>query len=237
MWGRLRKKNYVLVKCDPITLDVGGDLRLDDPVHVTLDVECAIQHDKSNPAVAVHSTPKHHTPSVPLVLFSNADVGITLTSAMPPPDLSIPMRETKPGLIGKKKCSQLLACQLSITQWSLAARRCLFRWGPWCGRRTRSVNRLRRLRMVCVDIWALWRPRASATVLVDGLHRSHSYANPVMVWFLEVAHYVVGSRCSQSLLGDVSIIELLCVAHWHIWRHLQSSSWHAGYPMSSLCQR
>ena len=134
MWGRLRKKNYVLVKCDPITLDVGGDLRLDDPVHVTLDVECAIQHDKSNPAVAVHSTPKHHTPSVPLVLFSNADVGITLTSAMLPPDLSIPMRETKPGLIGKKKmfsiagmstvhhpvepCSTPLPIQVGALMWA-----------------------------------------------------------------------------------------------------------------------
>ena len=31
-------------------------------------------------------------------------------------------------------------------------------------------------------------------------------------------------RWSQSLLGDVSTTELLFVAHWNVWRHLQSSS-------------
>ena len=29
------------------------------------------------------------------------------------------------------------------------------------------------------------------------------HANPVVVWFLEVAHYVDASRCSQYLTGDV----------------------------------
>ena len=46
-------------------------------------------------------------------------------------------------------------------------------WGPTpYGRRARSVNRLIWLRMVCVYIRALWRPGASATVLVDSLHWS-----------------------------------------------------------------
>ena len=57
-----------------------------------------------------------------------------------------------------------------VTRWSLAARHCLFRMGLWCGRRECSVNRLRWLRMVSVDILSLWRPGVSATVLVDGLH-------------------------------------------------------------------
>ena len=46
----------------------------------------------------------------------------------------------------------------TAVQWSLAARHCLFRMGPRYRRRTCSVNRLRWLRMVCVNIRALWRP-------------------------------------------------------------------------------
>ena len=60
----------------------------------------------------------------------------------------------------------------TVTQWSLVARRGLFRMGPRYGRRACSVNRLRWLRMVCVDIRPSWRPSVSATVLVDGFHWS-----------------------------------------------------------------
>ena len=62
----------------------------------------------------------------------------------------------------------------TINQWSLVARRCLFRMGPRSGRRAHSVNRLRWSCFVCVDIWVLWRPVFfSVTVLVDSLHWSH----------------------------------------------------------------
>ena len=61
----------------------------------------------------------------------------------------------------------------TVTQWSLAACRCLFRMGHQYGRWARGVNRLRWLRMVCVDIRPLWRPGFPTTVPVDGLHWSH----------------------------------------------------------------
>ena len=47
------------------------------------------------------------------------------------------------------------------------------------GRRAGSVNRLRWLRMVFVDIPPLWRIGVSATVLVDGLHWSHGCLRPI----------------------------------------------------------
>ena len=46
----------------------------------------------------------------------------------------------------------------TVNQWSFVARRCLFRMRPRYCRRVCSVNRLRWLRVVCVDIRALWRP-------------------------------------------------------------------------------
>ena len=96
----------------------------------------------------------------------------------------------------------------TATQWGLAAHRCLFRMGPQYGRRARSVNRLRWLRMVCVDILSLWRPGFLQQVLwmvsTDPLRVWGEYANPLTAWFLGVAHYVDGSRWSQSLVGDVS---------------------------------
>ena len=146
-----------LLKCQLITLDVGRDLRLDHLVYVMLDVECAIQHAKSISTMNAYSSPNHYTPAVPLVLFSNTGVGITLASVVPQPDPSIAMGDTKPGLIGQNN----LAAMPFIQE------------GPQCGRPACSVNRLRRLRIVCVDIQALWCPGTSATVLVDGLHRSH----------------------------------------------------------------
>ena len=88
--------------------------------------------------------------------------------------------------------------RFTITQWSLAACRCLFRMGPRYGRWAHSVNHLRWLRMVCVDIWALWHPGFTQQflwmVFTDHLGVWGEYANPLMVWFLEVAHYVDGSR-------------------------------------------
>ena len=62
-------------------------------------------------------------------------------------------------------------------------------------------------------------------------------ANSLTGWFLEVSHYFYGSKWSQFLVGDVSITELLCVAHWNGWRHLQSSSWFAAHPLSFLCRQ
>ena len=46
----------------------------------------------------------------------------------------------------------------TVTQWSHAARRCRFTMGPRYGSRVRSLNRLRWLRVVYVDIRVLWRP-------------------------------------------------------------------------------
>ena len=48
----------------------------------------------------------------------------------------------------------------TVIQWSLVSRHYLFRVGPRYGRRTHSVNRLRWLHVVCVDIRGLWRPGA-----------------------------------------------------------------------------
>ena len=74
-------------------------------------------------------------------------------------------------------------------------------------------------------------------VSIDTLGDRGWYADPLTTWFLGVAHYVDGSRWSQSLLGDVWTTELLCGAHWNVWLHLQSSSWFAAYPFPSLCRR
>ena len=82
--------------------------------------------------------------------------------------------------------------------------------------------------------------RFSATVLVvstDPIDVSGEYANSLTAWFLEVAHYVDGSRWSQFLVRDVSTTELLCVAHWHVWHDLQSSSLFAAYRLSFLYRR
>ena len=50
-----------------------------------------------------------------------------------------------------------------------------------------------------------------------------------MAWFLGVAHYVDGFRWSQSLVGDILTTELLCVAHWNAWCHLQFPNWFAAF--------
>ena len=63
------------------------------------------------------------------------------------------------------------------------------------------------------------------------------YANPLTVWFLGVAHYVGGSRWSQSLAGNVSTVDLLCVVHWNISCYLQSSNWFAAFPLTFFCRR
>ena len=118
----------------------------------------------------------------------------------------------------------------TITKWSLAARRCLFRMGPRYGLRTRSVNRLRLFRMVCVVIRAWWRLGVGLHCLrriwqsFDGVVPSGSVLRG---WF----------RGSQSLVGDVSTRKVFCGTHWNVWRHLQSSSWFAAYPLSFLCRR
>ena len=79
----------------------------------------------------------------------------------------------------------------TVTQWSLEARRCLLRMGPRYGRLARSVNGLRWLRLVCVDIRALWCPAVSITVLVwspsvsiDPIGVWGEYVNPLTAWFL-----------------------------------------------------
>ena len=45
-----------------------------------------------------------------------------------------------------------------------------------------------------------------------------------------------GPRWSQSVVGDVSTPELLCAAHWNVWRHLLSR-WFAAYPLTFFCRR
>ena len=127
----------------------------------------------------------------------------------------------------------------AVTQWSLAAHRCLFIMGPRYGRRARSVNRLRWLRIV--DIRALWRPGFLQQFLwmvsADPITVWGEYANPLTTWFLEVARYcgwfqVVPISCRRCLNHRI----LLCVAHWNVWRHLPSSRWFA-YSLSFLCRR
>ena len=129
----------------------------------------------------------------------------------------------------------------NVTQWGLVAHHCLCRIGPRYGGRTSSVNRLRWLRIVCVDIWALWRPgflpQFLWVVSTDLIVVWRDYTNPLTVWFLEVAHYVDDSKWSKSLVGVVSTTWLWCVAHWNVWRHLQFQSRFAAYPLSFLCRR
>ena len=107
--------------------------------------------------------------------------------------------------LGKRRCT--------VTQWSIAARRCLFRLGPRYGHWARSVSRLRWLRMVCVYIRALWRPGFPQQFLwmisTDPIDVWGEYVNYLTVWFLELAHYMHGSRWSQFLVDDVSTTELL----------------------------
>ena len=126
-------------------------------------------------------------------------------------------------------------------QWTLAARRWLFRTGPRYGRGVHSVNRLRWLRMVCMDIHALWLPGFPQQFLwmgsTDPIGLWGEYANSLTAHFWEVSHYVDGPRWSQFLVGDVSTTVLLCVAHWNVWYHLQSSSWFAAHPLPFLCRR
>ena len=109
----------------------------------------------------------------------------------------------------------------TVIRWSLAAHRCLFRMGPRYGRRVSSVNRLRWLRMVCVDIRELWRPGVSATVLVDGLHWSHRYlrricqsrdgvvpgGSPLHGWFQVAPSTVLKLVCSIPMV-------ILCRRWW-----------------------
>ena len=64
-------EQVVLLACQPMSLDVGYNLRLDDIVHLMLAIECA------NLDLTVYSTPNHHTPAATSLLFSNAGVGIT----------------------------------------------------------------------------------------------------------------------------------------------------------------
>ena len=129
----------------------------------------------------------------------------------------------------------------TVTQWSLAARYCLFRMGPQYGRQAHSVNRLRWLRAVCVDIRAMWCPsflqQFSWMISTDPIDDWGEYANSLTVWFLEVTHFMGGSRWFQFLVDNVSTTELFCVAHWNIWLHLQSSSWFAPNLLSFHCRR
>ena len=112
--------------------------------------------------------------------------------------------------------------------------------GPRYGRRARSVNCLKCLCVVCVDIRALPRPRFPQQfmwmVSTDPIDVWGEYANYLTGWFLEVGHYVDGSRWSQFLVGDVVTTELLCVANQSIWRYLQSASF-AAHPLLVLCRR
>ena len=104
----------------------------------------------------------------------------------------------------------------TVTKKSLVAHHCLFRMGPRYGHWVRSVNCLRWLRIVCVDIRALWCPAFLQQFLwmvsTDPIGVWGQYANPLTAWFLGVAHYVDGSRWFQSLVGDASTT--CCV--WHI---------------------
>ena len=122
----------------------------------------------------------------------------------------------------------------AVTQWSLAAPRCLFKMGSRYGRRDGyawSVWIFGRYDDLVFLQQFLW------IVSTDPIGVWGEYVNPLTAWFLGVAHYMDGPSWFQSLVGDVSTTELLCVAHWNVWRHLQSSRWFAAYPLPFLCRR
>ena len=92
-----------------------------------------------------------------------------------------------------------------------AARHCLFKMGPRYSRRARSVNRLRLLRMVCVNVWAWWRPGVPPTVLVDGLRWSHMCLRRICQSFEGVA--LEGSPLRGGWFQVVPISFRRCLNH------------------------
>ena len=62
-----------------------------------------------------------------------------------------------------------------------------------------------------MDIRALWRPGVLHQFLTDPMPIWGGYTNPIKAWLPEAAHYVDGSRWSQSVVGDVSTTESVCV--------------------------
>ena len=112
----------------------------------------------------------------------------------------------------RKSCVRQIEEQrcCTITQSSIAARRYLFRVGPRYGRRACSVNHLRWLRMVWVDIRVLLRPGFPQQFLwivsTDPIDIWGEYDTSLAVQFLEVAHYVDGSRWLQFLCSKPTVL-------------------------------
>ena len=106
----------------------------------------------------------------------------------------------------------------TITRWSLAAYHCLFRMGPQYNRQACSVNRMKCLRMFCVDIQALWCPGVCAIVLVDGLQWSHKCLRRIYQFFDGMVHggtplrgwfRVVPISCRQCLNHRIVLCDTL----------------------------
>ena len=136
----------------------------------------------------------------------------------------------------------------TVNQWSPAARRCLFRMGPLYSHWACSVNRLGWLRMACVDMWALWRPGVSATVLEDGLHWAYGCLRricksfdgvvlggcPQRGWFQVVPiscrrcfNYKIVVRGALKRLAPSAVLKLVCripmsFLCWRCWGHSKS---------------
>ena len=77
--------------------------------------------------------------------------------------------------------------------------------------RARSVNRLRWLHMVCVDIRVLCRLGVSVTVLVDGLHWSHRCLRRIRQSFDDV---VPGG---SVLRGWFQVVPIIVCSLWRWW--------------------
>ena len=229
----MEQTSFVLVKCQLHMLDVGHGLRLEHLVYVMLDIECAIQHEKSIPAMTVHSTANNHTPDITLVLFSDAGISKMLAPVMPPIDPSVAMGETKHGLIFKINSVPIAGMSTKVVHHP----------GLHCSTLLpiQDGAPIQASGMQCKSPQVITHGLCGYLGVMMSWYFCHpikfwsEYANPVMVWLLEVTHYVDGLVVrARSLVGNVSTTELLCVSHWNVWRHLQPSSWFAAYPLSLL---
>ena len=121
-----------------------------------------------------------------------------------------------------------------LTTRSLVARHCLFRIRSRYKRQACSVNRLIWFCMVCVDIWALWRPGVFAVVFVGGLHRSQRWTSWICQYYVDV---VTGGLPLRGIVRGVLVLSRRClntqidVCHMDVWRHLQPPSFFAAYPL------
>ena len=211
----MEQTSFVLVKCQLHMLDVGHGLRSEHIVYVMLDIECAIQHEKSIPAMTVHSTANNHTPDVTLVLFSDAGISKMLAPMMPPIDPSIAMGKTKHGLIFKMNSVPIAGMSTKVVHhlgehWSTLLP--IQDGAPIqaSGMQCKSPQVITHGLCGYLGVMMSW-------CFCHPIKFWSEYANPVMVWLLEVTHYVDGLvvpiSCRQCLNhGIIVCVTLKCLA-------------------------